>query len=173
MSHRLHALVASGALLLALLVVADPAAARCPPEDFPTYYKYSSVTTIWLPTNLTSSWLVGPGTITYSETTTSEVNGSVTGTISAEAGIVFAKASASIGVTVGGSYAKSGTWTYSASVAAGKTARLQQYRESRQSTVSKMVYDGYCNYKVALTGTMKAPRTASNNALFLWKLVYR
>jgi hypothetical protein len=156
--------------LAALPVVSTagtPAAAACA-EVGQISYAVSSPAKTWLPTNLRSDYLKGPGTITYSKTTTSTVSASITGTTSVEAGVIFAKASASIGVTVGGSYSKSGSWSYSATVPKGETKRLQQHKEGRQFTVKKKRIVAPCNVQAVWTKTVKAPVTS--NATYLWKL---
>ncbi|UOX90961.1 hypothetical protein MUY14_10155 [Amycolatopsis sp. FBCC-B4732] len=79
----------------------------CPEVRDPPDYTFSNPSRSWLPTNLRSDYLRGPGTITYNKTATSTVNASITGTTSAEAGVIFAKASVSLAVSVGASYAKS------------------------------------------------------------------
>jgi hypothetical protein len=159
------------ALLATFAFAVTPATvafAACP-EVGDVYYYFTNVTKSRLLSNLRSDYLRGPGTITYTKTTTGTVQASVTATVSAEAGIVFAKASASIGVTVGGSWSKSDTWSYSKPVPSGKTARLVMWHESRKFTVTKKKIVAPCNVRTVYTSTVNAPRSANIN---VWDLQY-
>ncbi|MEV8510908.1 hypothetical protein [Dactylosporangium sp. NPDC051484] len=159
------------ALLATFAFIVTPATtafAACP-EVGQVSYSFSSVTTSKILSNLRSDYLAGPGTITYTKTTTGQVSASMTATVSAEAGIVFAKASASIGVTVGASWSKSDTWSYSKPVPAGKTARLVMWHESRKFVVKKTQIVAPCNVKTVYTETVNAPLTSNIN---VWDLQY-
>ncbi|PRX49992.1 hypothetical protein B0I33_102108 [Prauserella shujinwangii] len=159
---------------LALSVTVAPAAlgagaqavAACP-EVGNVYYSISNSSRSWIKTNLRSDYLRGPGTITYNKTTTSTVNASVSGTTSAEAGVVFAKASVSLSVTVGASYSKSDSWSYSATVPSGKTKRLQQYKEGRKFTATKTRIVAPCDVRTVWKRTFNAP---VKNAVYKWQL---
>ncbi|MFD8499320.1 hypothetical protein [Amycolatopsis sp. NPDC059657] len=168
---RLRHVVASIALTAGLCVA--PAAQAlaiqpCPEVNDPPDYKISNGAKAWMATNLRSDYLTGPGSITYNKTTTSEVNASITGTTEAEAGIIFAKASASLSVSVGGSYSKSDSWSYTAEVPAGKTMRLQQYKEGRSFTVVKYRIVPPCKVKNLWTKKVTAPVKSPS---YLWNLV--
>ena len=140
----------------------------CPEVRDPPDYTFSGSSRSWLATNLRSDYLRGPGTITYNKTATSTVNASITGTTSAEAGVIFAKASVSLAVSVGASYAKSDSWSYAATVPAGKVLRLQQYKEARTFTVRKYHIVPPCTTKYLWTKKVSAP---VKNASYLWQLV--
>ncbi|HEV7976642.1 hypothetical protein [Amycolatopsis sp.] len=140
----------------------------CPEVNDPPSYSFSKSSTAWMATNLRSDYLRGPGTITYNKTATSTVNASITGTTSAEAGVIFAKASVSLAVSVGASYSKSDSWSYAATVPAGKAMRLQQYKEGRAFTVQKYRIVPPCKTKYLWTKKVKAP---VKNASYLWQLV--
>ncbi|WP_162829980.1 hypothetical protein [Amycolatopsis palatopharyngis] len=165
---------AAAAVLMAVSVTVTPAVlgggaqafAACP-EVGNVYYSISNGAKSWLKTNLRSDYLRGPGTITYNKTTTSSVNASVSGTTSAEAGVVFAKASVSLSVTVGGSYAKSDSWSYAAHVSAGQTKRLQQYKESRSFTAKKTRIVAPCNNRTEWSRKFNAP---VKSATYKWQL---
>jgi len=135
-------------------------------------YRFSNVHREYLPTNVKSDWLRGPGSISYTKTKTAEANASVTAEVGAEAGVVFAKASASIGTTVGGSYAKSQTWSYSLNVPSGKTARMVLFHEARGFTVTKVQLDaGGCRaVRTIYSSNVVAPIKANVN---VWALEYR
>lgn len=140
----------------------------CPEVRDPPDYTFSGSSRSWLATNLRSDYLRGPGTITYNKTATSTVNASITGTTSAEAGVIFAKASVSLAVSVGASYAKSDSWSYASTVPAGKVLRLQQYKEARTFTVRKYRIVPPCTTKYLWTKKVSAP---VKNASYLWQLV--
>ncbi len=165
-------------VLLGCAVVVAPAALGagagalaiqpCPEVNDPPDYIISNGSRAWMATNLRSDYLRGPGTITYNKTTTSTVNASITGTTSVEAGVIFAKASASLSVSVGASYSKSDSWSYAATVPAGKVMRLQQYKEGRAFTVQKYKIVPPCKTKYLWKKKVTAP---VRNASYLWQLV--
>ncbi|ONI76067.1 hypothetical protein ALI144C_35800 [Actinosynnema sp. ALI-1.44] len=160
-------LAVSGLLAPAVVGAGFQASAACP-EVGQVSYSFSGVSKAWLPTSLRSDYLTGPGSITFSRNTTSSVNASITGTTSAEAGVIFAKASVSIGITVGASYSRSDTWSYTANVPSGQTKRLQQFKEARKMTVKKTQIVAPCNVKTVWTKTATAP-VKSNT--YKWTLV--
>jgi hypothetical protein len=169
---RFRSFVTAGALTVTAFAVPTltglgaQAFAACP-EVGQVFYSISNGATTWKATNLRSDYLTGPGTITYSKSTTSTVSASLTGTTSAEAGIIFAKASVSLSVTVGGSYSKSDTWSYAAAVPSGQTKRLQQYKDARSFTVKKTHIIPPCNSKTDWTKNVTAP--VKNNT-YKWAL---
>ncbi|MBB5851743.1 hypothetical protein ACFQ05_00550 [Amycolatopsis umgeniensis] len=140
----------------------------CPEVNDPPDYTISNGAKAWMKTNLRSDYLRGPGTITYNKTTTSSVNASITGTTSAEAGVIFAKASVSLAVSVGASYSKADSWSYAATVPAGKTLRLQQYKEGRSFTVQKYRIVPPCKVKYLWTKKAVAPVKSPS---YLWQLI--
>ncbi|MEV4311618.1 hypothetical protein [Actinocrispum sp. NPDC049592] len=169
---RIRSIAAAGSLALATFALPTvtglgaQAFAVCP-EVGQVSYTISNGAKVWQATNLHSDYLTGPGTITYSKNTTSTVNASITGTTSAEAGVIFAKASVSLSVTVGGSYSKSDTWSYSATVPAGQTKKLQQYKDARSFTVKKTQIVAPCNVKTVWTKKVTAP---VKNNVYKWAL---
>ncbi len=120
--------------------------------------------------NLRSDWAEGGTTINYTKNTTATADASVTASVSAEAGVVFAKASTSLGVTVGTSWSKSDSWSYSKTVPEGKEGRLVMYRESREFTVVKKVRQYPCNYKAVYSDQANAPLKSGSN---VWRLQLR
>ncbi len=149
------------------LVPPGTASATCP-ENGQVGYTIKHVKKSRLATNLKSDYLRGPGTISYSKNKTASV--SVTGTVSAgaEAGVIFAKASVSASVAVGGTWTHGGTWSYTKPVPKHKTARLVMYHESRSFDVTKWRIYG-CNPKTVWTHHLNAPRSANRN---VWDLQY-
>jgi hypothetical protein len=167
-------------LLVALaspFVVASPSFASAgvlacsPPDGLYEYYTISSVTNVNMGTNVASDYLTGPGTVGVSTSKQAVVNASMTATVAAEAGVVFAKASTSLGVTVGASWATTTTWSYSKPVPAGKTARLRMYHLGKRFVVTKRHFYGTtCSYHIMYTSTVTAPVKPGAN---VWNLEYR
>jgi hypothetical protein len=160
------------------LVAATPASAH-PICDTPyAVYSISGKSFTYYPTNVYSAWASfrKGGTINYSSSKTLTVSASVTATVSAEAGIVFAKASTSLGITVGGSYSHSKTWSYTANVPATTTYkyRLHAYRYAANFTVTKKVLNqSNCTYTVAHGYPAKvyhAPPKSSADKYIVWRL---
>lgn len=84
----------------------------------------------WMYTNVSSSYLAGPGTITNTQSATSTVDDAVTANFTFSASDLFTSASANYGVSVGSSSAYSSSWSYSLTVPSGITAKVQQYHEA-------------------------------------------
>ncbi|MGW2704448.1 hypothetical protein [Streptomyces sp. NPDC001340] len=133
-------------------VAAAPASAACAPSPG-TGYHITNKSTVSKPTNLHSDWMYDNlhGNLTYDSTTTATVSASGTAGVEAEAGAIFAKASTSFSVTVGKSWSKSRSWTYSipAKDKPGKTkVRMTMFHESKKFKATKYsyYYDGHCKY---------------------------
>lgn len=143
-------------------------AESCPLEGDQYVYSFTNVSTSSRPTNLYSAYITGPGTITYSKSTTANVSASMTASVSAEAGVVFAKASSSIGVGVSAGRSWSDGFSYSLQVPSGQTRRMRLFQESRNMTVTKKSWDGpNCRYNVVYSSAANAPRTTRVDA---WRL---
>ena len=172
-------------LILALLgavitpvIAAAPASAR-PICDTPyATYSITGKSFTYYPTNVYSAWASfrKGGTINYSSAKTLSVSASVTATVSAEAGVIFAKASTSLGITVGGSYSHSKTWSYTANVPATTKYkyRLHAYRYAANFTVTKKVLNqSNCRYTIARGYPAKvyhAPPKSSADKYIVWRL---
>jgi len=168
-------------LLASTLVVpalaAAPASARCAPPGNEVIYVFTNKSFTYYPTNVHSDWAVfrKGGSITYSQTKTMQVSASMTATVSAEAGVVFAKASTSLGVTVGGSKSWTQQWSYSANVPADTQHkyRLHAYHYTANFSVMKKTFNGapsVCNYQNSWKSYQRvthAPAKASKN---VWRL---
>jgi hypothetical protein len=143
----------------------SPAQAIC---DNPNIiYSFTGKQYTKLPTNVYTPWLQGPHSISLSQTTTATATAQVTATVSAEAGVVFAKASTSLGVTVGGSWSKSTTWTATASVPKGKQGRLRLYHDALGFTVTKKKLVSPCKYVTIYTSKVIAPRKTGEDVVNL------
>ena len=160
-----------GALVVPV-VTSSAALAQCPPDGPTTIYKFTNVSSSSKPTNLHSDYIEGPATVTYTHTATATVSASMTATVSAEAGIIFAKASSSLGVTVGASYSKANSWSYTKPVPSGKTGRLTLFHDTRVFTVTKQQWNpGRCTFVTAYSSAVNAPLKSDNANV--WKLEYR
>jgi hypothetical protein len=143
LSTALAAVVISGGTIAAA-APANAGAQGC--DSNGTYYAIINKKTVNKPTNVYSDWGRPGIRITYSKTKEATKKAEGTATVGADAGVIFAKASTSFGVTVGKSWSQSDTWSYAATVAKkpGKTkGRLMMYHESKSFTAHKYrVYTG-------------------------------
>lgn len=164
-------------LLVPLFVLAQPASAHCVPDGNYTIYVTSNKTFLYAPTNVYSIWSQFPygGSITYNRTKTAEQNASTTGTVTAEASGVFASASASVGHTVGKSFSRSTSWSYTANVKADRTHkyRVHLYHWAVTFTSTKKQFDvAGCTYRTVKGWPQRihhAPAGKSRGAL-IWKV---
>ena len=169
------ALVAS--LLAPVVYLAAPAGAQCAPPDGQTVvWSITNKSFTYYPTNVHSDWVIfrHGGSINYTETKTMEVNASMSSTVSAEAGVIFGKVSASVGFTVGKSLSVSRQWSYTANVPADTKHkyRLHAYHYTVTFTVAKRQWVGgnTCTYKTMSGWPQRvthAPAKASKN---VWRL---
>lgn len=141
----------------------------CPLEGDQYVYSFTNVAKSTRPTNLYSAYITGPGTIAYNKTTTATVGASMTASVTAEAGIVFAKASATIGVGVEVSKSWMDGFTYVLEVPSGQRRRMRLFEESRTFNVTKKSWSpGPCAYvPVYSNQAANAPRTTRVDE---WKL---
>jgi hypothetical protein len=148
------AVVASG--IAVLMAVALPAYAIC--DEPRIIYKFSKTRRSMILTNVRSPWTVAGSEITYSENQTALAKADMTASVSAEVDAVFAKASATLGVTVGVSWSLSKMWSIkSPRVPSGKEGRLVVYRPSRAFTVTKQSLRSPCKYVTVYSGKVNAP----------------
>lgn len=146
-----------------------PVTQACPPEGPASLYTFTNVKRSSRPTDLYSAYITGPGTITYNKTVAANVAASTTATVSAEAGVVFAKASASLGVSVTAGRTWTDGFSYALEVPSGQRRRMRLYQESRSFLVSKKRWNASaCTYVTAYSGaSANAPRTERVDE---WKL---
>lgn len=172
MKSRIAALATAIALTAGGLSVAmaPPAAAACP-EMGKTFYKIYNGDKVWKKTSLSSSYIKGPGSISLKLGRSWTVSASMTASVTAEAGVVFAKASATLGITVGASYSDTLDKTYTLSVPKGKVRRLQQYKRAYKFGVKKTRLDSKCIARTVYNTTVTAPIASGAEKYFLYKLV--
>lgn len=171
-------LAAAALLSAALLVGASGAshAASCtnPPDGQRQYWAISNITKDRARTGLASNWVHpnhGPKTITYSRSATASTTATAGFATTAEAGVIFAKASAQISVSVAKSWSKTDTWSYSTTVAKNPAYqyRLVQFQETRRFTASLkrwQLSNGRCAYVTVKSGRAMMPRTATSSLVW-------
>ena len=165
----LAALTGAAVTFVTFVAPVSPASAICEPSPS---YSFTSVTTQWKATNLKSSYITGPGTITFSKGRSYTVSASMTATVSAEAGIVFAKASASLGITVGASYTSTVQYAYALNVASGQTRAMQQYKRAKKFNVTKYRVTSPCTLtKIYSASGIIAPYGSTAEQYFKYALV--
>ncbi|MFB9906360.1 hypothetical protein [Allokutzneria oryzae] len=170
---RIRSAAASAALACAAVLapavtgLGAQAFAACP-EVGQTSYAATDIAKAWLPTNLTSDYLVGPGAIGIDRKAKSRAKAALAGITPDEAKSVFGRTKRSLTVAVGVSYSRSQHWAYSAEVPAGQTRRLQHFKEARSFTVKKTTIVAPCKVKTLWTKQIVAPVM---NDSFRWGLV--
>lgn len=175
--RRLSAMLSTALLASGLALVSGagaPASAACAPPAGEVIYKISNITKSFKPTGPASNWVhprYGSASITYSKSESSTWGGTLTGTVSAEAGVVFAKASTSISVAVTRNWSKTETWTYGTTVAKDPAHeyRMRQMQETRKFYVKKFQFSrATCAYSNQVgTGHGEMPRATKSS--LVWK----
>lgn len=173
LSAALAAVVISGGTIVA----ASPAQAGALGCDSSgTYISIINKKTLWKATNVHSDWARPGVTISYAKNKTGSWTATGTATVGSEAGLIFAKASVSFDVTVGRTWIKSDTWTYSATVKRkpGKNkGRLMLFHEAKSFTAHKyLVYTGtggVCKTKTIYNKRGVTPVKRNNN---VWGVQY-
>ncbi|MCD9902221.1 hypothetical protein ACFWVT_20170 [Streptomyces cyaneofuscatus] len=157
------------------VALASPASAAC--DDTGTKFSIINKKTVWKNTNLHSDWGKPGVTLRYDKTKSATLSASGTAEVGADAGVIFAKASASFGVTVGKSWTKGDTWSYSATVKKkkGKTrGRLMMQHEAKQFTAHKYKVStgagGTCKTKTVYKKKITAP--VKKDRQNLWGIQY-
>jgi hypothetical protein len=170
--QRLWQIVRTGAVAAAFtapLVQTTPAGANC---DAPRrIFTFSKVRTTGLLTNIRSEWADQGFTITHTVTKTATVQASLSGQIGVEADFIVVKASGQLGVSVGVSWSKAGSWSYSAKVPPGKEGRIVMYHEARRLAVTKRSLGAHCSYIVRYRNVpINVPLLQSDGNVFKMQL---
>ncbi|WP_148615587.1 hypothetical protein [Nocardioides rubriscoriae] len=171
-------LVLAGLVVTATVPLAPAATAGCAPPAGDAIWKITNVTKSFKPTGLYSNWVQAKYDkmhITYAKTATSTWSATVTGTISAEAGVIFAKASTSISVAVGKQWSKTDTWSYTADIPKDPDHeyRLVQKQETRHFRATKFYWSqASCTYgNKSKTGFGEMPLKTEQS--LVWKVERR
>ncbi|MET7280195.1 hypothetical protein ABZS29_18310 [Kribbella sp. NPDC005582] len=162
--------VSTAAVLLGSGLTALPAQAgtqACPPE--PARYSFTNFKLSKLGTNLMSRYITGPGTISYNKTTTATVGLTASASVTAEAGVVVAKASTTAGVALTSQYSRTDGFTYSMTVASGQRRRMRLFQTSRYFVVSKRAFNTHtCTWYSPYSGkAANAPQKAMDEEWLL------
>jgi len=137
--------------------------------------KAITVASAWSPTNLSSNFITGPGTITYTRNATSLTGQQLSAQFSVDEGLLFVSAKETYGLTLQRSHSQTQQWSYSKTVPAGKTERLEQYHQSYEIGI-KQTYMGYkkggiCHVytEISKTGNF-FPSASGSSESFCWAL---
>lgn len=128
----------------------------CEPES--GYTHISNIQTSTRPTNVVSSYVEGPGTISYNRTLSFSASGTLSSSISASGGILALTVSAQAGVavTLGASYSEG--FTYSLEVPRGTTERVQLEQRSKSFYATRYNWNqGECKYINTASGSGNLP----------------
>ncbi|MDT0462827.1 MULTISPECIES: hypothetical protein [unclassified Streptomyces] len=177
MKRAMSAVLSTALLSAGAVAMSAPTASagvRC--DDNPIY-TIGDKKTVWEPTNVHSDWARPGVTISYAKNKTGSWSATGTVQLGTEAGVIFAKASTSFSVSVGKTWSKSDTWTYSAKVEnkRGKTkGRLMMYHEAKGFSVTKYHLEPngrqQCvKHKIWKKTGIIAPAKRNNN---LWGIQY-
>jgi hypothetical protein len=164
-SFRRPAAAAATLLAVATLTVAmaGPATAGCPYEsDWEVYAKRN----VWMLTSTYSSWLSGPGTISYSTSSTASRGTTKSASISVSAQAIIYKAEAKFGMDWSSSTSKSQTWTYSIPVPSGQTARAGVYKLGSRFSVRRYTIGGNCTVSYGPTYYQFSPFGSNDNSKY-------
>jgi len=164
MTKRIRWLAALAGISGSSMLIATPAYAACDDAEKNRFTVTNGKKDV-VPTNFATAFYPPGTTISETKSTRVEANASFSASVSAEAGVIFAKANTTLGVTVGGSWSKEGTWGAQIPVPPGnREARVVIYRESRKFTVKKESLRPGCRYVTVYTRTVNAP--VKNGAIY-------
>jgi hypothetical protein len=169
-------LLSAAAIGTAQAATAGPHLMRCNPiAGTVISSKAISVASAWSPTNLSSNFITGPGTITYTRNATSLTGQQVSAQFSVDEGLLFVSAKETYGLTLQRSHSQTEQWSYAKTVPAGKTERLEQYHQSYEIGI-RQTYMGYkkggiCHVytEISKTGNFFPSASASSES-FCWAL---
>jgi hypothetical protein len=119
---------------------------------------------------LASDWMEAGIRAGYHQSAMAQWNASVNASVSAEGSVIFAKASATLGVTVGRTWGTTKVWNYDGpAVPRGKKGRLVLYHEGRGFVVTKESLRAPCRYVTDWSYAVDAPTSAGYN---IWRMQY-
>jgi hypothetical protein len=137
----------------------------------------------WVVSNTASDWLAGPGTISYSVTSTATTSEAYTlsdgqsGSLSLILGALKAAVQREHGIstTLYTTISRSSTWTYSTTIPSGKTGRMDVSTHGYWAKLQKIVDNPNCT-STTYSGWARAPQTftSSTTCLFrdIWPATY-
>lgn len=127
------------------------------------WYSVSGKSPVYIPDSSSRVYGTSNVTLTLTVGKSWSVSGSVTGTAGSDAGVIFAKASASLSVSLtgtrSGTLTQGGSWT----VPSGRTGWFEIGTTNAYSFKwSKFKLDSKCNNVILASGTGKAPTKTAN-----------
>ncbi|WP_344871900.1 hypothetical protein [Allokutzneria multivorans] len=168
MTRILNAALSAALACAGVSALSAPAAFAACAEAGQVSYSVSGAATSWLPTDLRSDHLEGPGEIIFDAWADVRANAVLAGVPRAEAERIFTSARTSLRAAVVVSHAHGARWNHSAKVPAGQIRRVQQYVEARTFTVRKTSVTPSCAVKTAWTKKITAPLRSGS---YQWRLV--
>ncbi|HEX6248671.1 MAG TPA: hypothetical protein VFZ64_12440 [Nocardioidaceae bacterium] len=166
-----------------LPMLAAPAAHAAPycgtgPDGQTVIWRITDIRKRYVNTGLFSNWVhpqYDSAQLAYNDSATSAWTGTVSASLSAEAGVVFAKASSTISVSIAKTWSKTATWSYTMNVPKDPDHRyrMRQRQETRKFTARKFRWKyseakGRCAYVRVKSGWGHFPR--STQSTLVWSL---
>lgn len=135
-----------------------------------TTYLMTSRTAGWMPTNVASIWINGPGNATYSSTFTATTSFSYSGSVSVSANSVVSSAEATYGFDYGTSVSRSNSWSYSLPVPVGKQGRVLLLKNADKLTFTKYVDNPNCTTTTSTGLVAYVPTATTDNSSYCWTI---
>lgn len=167
-------ITAASTLALATFGLGLPASASTAPKAglkacvSATTYDVTGRTAGWGPTSLSSSWAVGPQTISIAQTATADQSYSYSGSVAISVSALGASATASYGQTYTSTIGNSTTWTYSAAVPSGKTGRLLSLHRMDKISFTKIIEYSNCTTSTTTGLVAYLPWNDKSNTAYCW-----
>jgi hypothetical protein len=142
---------------------ATAALAGCPIESD---WEVTAKADVWMLTNVYSYWVTGPGSITYTTTTSATRGTTKSASISATASGIIFKAEAKFGMDWSESTQKSASWSYNISIPSGQTARASVYKRGSRFSVRKWTTGATCATTYGSTYYQYSPFASTTNDMY-------
>jgi hypothetical protein len=159
--------LAASILLAPMAQAAENDALIC--DDPKVVYSFKQVSKSSRGTKTKSAYITGPGTISFNRTVSTSVGATVSASATAEASVILAKASTTLGLALTASRSWTDGFNYSLVVPSGKRRAMRLYQESRSFRVTKKQLRSPCEYVTQYSNQpVNAPRKKRVDE---WKLV--
>lgn len=135
-----------------------------------TTYAMTSKTAGWMPTNVGSTWINGPGNATYSSTITATSSFTYSGSVTVSASSVVASAEATFGIDYGTSISRSSSWSYSLPVPAGQQGRVLLLKNVHKIVFTKYVDNPNCTTTTSIGLVAYVPTASKDNSSYCWTI---
>lgn len=133
-----------------------------------TTYVMNSKISGWMPTNVASTWINGPGNASYSSSVTATSSFTYSGSVSISASSVVSSATATFGIAYQTTTSKSDTWSYSLPVPAGQTGRILLLKNVHKITFTKYVDNLNCTTTTTTGLVAYVPTASTDNSSYCW-----